>query len=542
MQAIEKKHQELATRLAARDDRFSQLVARMIADEQSGVELHSRSGLSEAEHAELDALRAEAHARFQKEIIDATSRIRGLLTEGDPLRVLSMIRAQNLLAPVGSYYEPTHRGLESNVELVAGLLLTQAPPTQRGETPDEIVTAISDEIGDLNDLLLLRNLSAPTDDGVSMGELRFSGALHWMTVRGTSYAHHGAELAQALYRPFDQRCLKTYGFTVDDVLSVGTVSEEITQLRMDEALLRAVATANAAMANLAAAQPPTGPEAQHEMVQEGARVFANTLARDIVECSTFTSSDLVAAGLETDRVDAVLRELSLPAGGLDAGAYSGVFDRSPLVTHPFFELAGRYMLVVPGTVLRDTVVLLQERLTAAVPNFSARRAKTLDALAVTYLTELLEGSSGYTNLFYDEFELDGLLLFERMALVVEGKASPLSAQAQRGDLTRLARDISRSVEDAWRQGARARDYLLSGQDAVFHDDRGRETLRVPAASIDEVVIVNPTLHHSPATLRNSRASASSGCSPRTNSLGRSSSTIFASSPKRRTTLRSFSTI
>ncbi len=79
-------------------------------------------------------------------------------------------------------------------------------------------------------------------------------------------------------------------------------------------------------------------------------------------------------------------------------------------------------------------------------------------------------------------------------LVVEGKGSKISVQGQRGDPTRLLRDIQNAVEDAWRQGSRARDYLLRAGDTVFTDEHGTEVLRIPSGRVREVIIVNPTLH------------------------------------------------
>jgi hypothetical protein len=122
---------------------------------------------------------------------------------------------------------------------------------------------------------------------------------------------------------------------------------------------------------------------------------------------------------------------------------------------------------VPGKVLRDALELLEDRFMRGVSTFSTVRARTLDRLAVGYLKDLLPGSDGYTNLHYNDTELDGLVIFENLAFVVEGKGSALSVQARRGDVVRLGRDLGRAVEEAWTQGARARDYILGREDAVL---------------------------------------------------------------------------
>ncbi len=167
---------------------------------------------------------------------------------------------------------------------------------------------------------------------------------------------------------------------------------------------------------------------------------------------------------------------------------------NPLRERPFLEHDGAYLLALPAALSRDVDTLMESRLLAARPGFSKQRAATLDRLAIGYLRNLLPGAATHLNLHYEGAELDGLVLFEHTAIVLEGKASQISAAGQRGDLDRLRADVARAVEDAWRQGARARDYLLRAGDSVFTNERGEETLRIPSGQVREVILVNPTLH------------------------------------------------
>lgn len=464
VEAIAMRHKQMSEGFAARGDRFSQLLSKLVRDEYSAgsQSLVSTSGLSDEERAELGSLIEDAHASFCQEMVETTSELRALVAQGDPLYTLAIIQMSNVIGGRGTYYEPTHRGLESKVELVAGLLLTQQRPTEAGPLSDKAMQAIHDKLDRLIELSLLRNLSAPRDEDLVVTELRFTSAMNWMTLRGTSYAHHGTDLATALYRPFDRWCLKRYGFTIDDVVHIGDAAQALLTGRMNSLLRQAQEFAD---------------------LQQGVR-----------EAMSFTADGLIDAGLPQNRVEAVLKEFSLSAGSLGPDDYTGLFDKSPLVEHPFLEFDGRFVLVVPGMVLRDAVVLLEKRFMTGVSTFSKARAKTLDRLAVDYLKALLPGSEGFTNLLYDDAELDGLVIFERTAFVVEGKGSALSVQAQRGDVARLGSDLGCAVEDAWVQGARARGYLRREEDAVFLGERGTEVLRIAAGAVDEIIIVNPTLH------------------------------------------------
>ena len=168
------------------------------------MELRSSSALSEEEREELESLAPAAFDAYREEGEELLSRLRELVAQADPLHVLGVIKAANLLTLHGSYYEPTHRGLESSIELVAGLLITQPPSAER-EPPGARATAARSPLISisLQDVMLLRNFTAPRGDDPTAADLRFTGALHWMSSRGTSYEHHGAELARAIHGPYD---------------------------------------------------------------------------------------------------------------------------------------------------------------------------------------------------------------------------------------------------------------------------------------------------------------------------------------------------
>jgi hypothetical protein len=504
VEAIAAKRADFAQRLQARDDTYAQLVGKGFAHEQVGMDLRSTLALTDDERAELRALAPAALAAYQHEMQEVTDRLRELVAQGHPLHVLSSIVMANLMAPPGAYYEPTHHGFESFVELVGGLLLTQPPPTAREPASAEVLSAIHEQMAALQDLIVLRNLAAQQDEAPETGGLRFSGVLQWTTVRGTSFEHHRADLARAIYGPFDAWCLKRYGFTAEDVLRVGAAADQWSTDRFNELLQEAHAFADRIQATMSDTTLRAALSAE-ELARLDApgmsesvrfRAFTEVISEGISDASAFCVDDLVGDDLPRERVEAVLNELSVSVGGLEASEYRGLFDRSPLVERPFVEFEGRYLLPIPGMVLRDTVGLLENRLVNGGPrSFSTSRAKTLDALAVDYLVALLPSGRGFVNLFYEGTELDGLVIFERTAFVVEGKGTPLSAAAQRGDLERLRRDVERAVEEAWTQGKRARDYIL-GEDApaVFVDDSGTELVRLEPGQIDEVVILNPTIH------------------------------------------------
>jgi hypothetical protein len=483
VEAIEAKHARLAEDLGGRADRFSQLLAKATSDEFSGQYLVTRSGLTAEEHAELAAAAAAAHDGFKVELREALERLRSLLAAGDPFYILAVVQDLNLFTPWGGYYEPTHEGSEAKVELVAGLLATQ-PATSRERPSARAVQAVLDEVDHVLQAVLLFNLTMPRDGDPGVATLKFMSATRWMSVRGSSFAGHGEDLARAVYGPQAAWMLANLGFTIEDVIAVGRAALSLIVERRN-GLGRASADAANAVTG-------TDREARQRALVAAVRTTEDGL-RDAVSLTPEAICG-IDPELVPDRVEAVLRELSVAVGSLPETTYTGLYDENPLRSKPFLELDEGYLLTMPGAMTRDVDRLLEGRLLARNPAFSRQRATTLDELAVEYLGRLLPGAETYTHLFYEGNELDGLVLFGDIAVVIEGKGSGISVPGQRGDTKRLGSDVELAVEDAWRQGARAREYLKRPGDAMFADERGAELVTVPDGRIRKVVIVNPTFH------------------------------------------------
>jgi hypothetical protein len=489
---IEAAHDRVSVALSRRSDRFSQLLSRAARDERHGDVLMTTPGLTRQEHEELARLRPAAHEELGVELGAAIARLRGLLNAGDPFFIVSVVQDANLFVPWGEYYEPTHEGLESRVELVAGLLATQPVAATRDRPTAEAVQAILDEIDHVLLVNFLFNLTKPPSGDATVASLRFANTMRWMSIRGSSSAGHGEDLARELYGSQDVWMAESFGFTIVDVIKVGKAASELHAERRNAVGAAGADAANAELARWTSMSDPQQREAMGRAIMAVIAVTEGGL-RD----TATVSAELICGhdrSLDVGRVRAILSELSATVGSLDPASYRGLFEPNPLRDRPFLEHEGEYLLALAGAMTRDVDTLLESRVLKGRPGFSKQRAKTLDRLAVGYLGRLLPGAATYTNLHYEGTELDGLVLFERTALAVEGKGTGISVQGQRGDVDRLSRDIAAAVDDAWRQGSRARAFLLRAGDSVFTDKRGAELLRIQSGQVRDVIIVNPTLH------------------------------------------------
>jgi len=488
LNALEARHADLSASFARREDRFSRLLSKILQDERSGSYLVTRNALSAEEHAELMSLRPEANVAFRAELNAAIARLRVLLSTGDPLHILATVQNLNMFTPWGAYFEPTHEGSEAKVELVSGLLVTQ-PIAERPERPTpEQMQAIFDELDHIVEVGLLVNLTNDPGDDPDIARLKFGGAMRWMTIRGSSFPEHGRDLALEVFRPHNGWLVGAYGFTIEDVLQVGQIVIRLMARKRNELGRAGEAAGNELMA--------AGFSQRTEAIARGAMAIIATWEAGVRSATTVTAEEVAASkgAPPLDRVQSVLDHLSVEVGSLGADQYRGLFDETPLRIKPFLKFNDDYILTMPGAIGRDSPVLFEDALISGKPSFSQQRAKTLDQLAIRHLSSLLPGATAITNVFYEGNELDGLVLFADVVLIVEGKGSALSVQGQRGDVRRLKRDIEDAVEDAWKQGARARDYILRQGDSVFADQTGKEVIRIPSGAVSAAFVVNPTLH------------------------------------------------
>lgn len=486
--AIFLRQAENVKALRSRPERFAQLLAKGTDSRRTGVGIHMASGLSRRDHEELIKVAPEQASKYVEEIQRAVARLRALIATVDPIALLARVFGLNLLQAAGEYFEPEADGSEAKVELVAGIILTQPPSSTTDNPPDPHSVQ---EILDTLDELFLVSMLATLAQGIASGDpeeadLQVKGRLYRLSVRGDAYVQHSEDLARRIFSPISGAMRDKIGFTIEDVI---IVAHEAANL-MDERVNRYRSTLSKRFVQLG--ESPT------ELAVRG---WLEEMNDGWTEASSFELIELIARlnDEERDRAAAVIAHLSAEPGSYEALTFRGPLDWNPICAKPFVVSRGRCILPIPGLLLRELATILEDVCLEAFNKFDQHRATVLDESAVEFMVSTLPDAHSYTSLYYalddggERFELDGLIILDDIAIVVEGKGGGLSPQARRGDIRRLKSDIARNVEEAWRQGARARRYLLDGE-ARFEDQSGVVILTVPTGRIKKVFIVNPTLH------------------------------------------------
>lgn len=506
-EAILAKHEEIKSRLGERDDPLAALLSRATETGSVGSDGFIQGVLTEDEHEELKRLLRDAEARYPAELRARVDELRQLLEQLHPLAVLARFTATNVIGFWGEYYEPTAPGSEAKIEFVAGIIAAANPPPSSPDPPDagdiQKVMDLVDEIFDTSTLLNLAREASKTDSPDA--EVRYASRAQWLHIRGPAYPQHAEDLAHAVFDRYSDRMRAALGFHLDDLIQVERAATALMEERFNAVLAVAMSQAGEVVASVKRAAEededledlPSDEELEKWAVVQ---VWDDALTRAL----TFDLDELLeyAQQAEGEVVQATLDRFSLEVGSLTPEQYSSPLDHNPLSERPFVKWNGRYLLPVPGMIARDYVSLLEKDLLGSDTNFSRWRATAVDDLAIGYVASSLPGSEKFEHVYYPVVEdgeekwpeVDGLVFFDRIAIVIEGKSTPLSSPALRGDVRRARSDLRRAIADASKQAERAADYLRRTDPAVFYDDQHREIARVGTAEIEKIHLVLPTLH------------------------------------------------
>lgn len=456
--------------------------------------------------SELRELATEAVPYFRERVVDGVAALRDIAGKVDPLALVMHCSLTHLASP-GDYYEPTHEGLESKVDFIAGIagtiehaegaeLSKDAGLLQRG------LNGIEDIFGDEEMLILAEAIAASEGDGMEAASVRYQARLYQLAIRGTSYERFARELAVSAYGMFDAEMEQHLGFTTREALAVGDAAHEWYETFGGRGDFPDVSAAVDDYVEEVREQHGGVPTPAHEAYLrkqlEALHGFAALAYR-----TTFEPEDLIAhCGLPVERVGAVLEHLSFGPGDVAAEAFCHPLQESPVHRRPFLAWQGRFCLPVPGTLQREIHKLLLPICHAELPQtFAKRFSAKIEDLSLDHLCSMLPGAERHTNLkfTYEEDgeerigELDGLIILGRTAFFVETKAKRRKGEWKSHDLQHIRKDLKSIIEEALTQAARAVAHVTDAGGEFTFDGRA-DTVTVPSDDIDRIFIVAPSFY------------------------------------------------
>lgn len=475
------------------------------------------------QQSELERSLWEGRPFVLEKLETATRELCEIINRYDSLEVVSNLFLRNCVHNPNKYREFSSELRPHFVEHAAILELknpkfreyTEMPKPVDGEDLDR-AQALLEEIFEGTAWYYVGEGADPDRSGrTRLGELRFLTLLHGMVVRSPAYTQHWQTVLTELFECFAANLwLKgSRGYGFQQALKFAGAVEKIITTRLNmrfEQARDAVRDFEVEFPNYKRNRnrvDGTEKNPFYEQLCEMPTKSANEQFKFAIASWICFALPLVlsfppkvlAESVQDDEkaAAAFLEDFSLQFGSTPADyvlpSPANALHERPLIAH-----GGTYLCPAPHLLEWALKPRLEQLLdgSPAWESYNRHRANFLIQKGVSCFLEILPTSKAYTNLFYklaggEEAELDALILFDRYAFLIEGKAGAFGA-AKRGGKPRLVKQLNQLVGDPAAQAKRAFEYLASTDDPVFRLTSG-ESVRFDKTIHSEVVEVTLTL-------------------------------------------------
>ena len=416
------------------------------------------------------------------------------------------------------YKESETKHLDIELEYATWLLLQLSGPVGGSEwIGGQQLKALVDDLHDLVQTVLLYNGVRDSKTSGTLDGLARKTRIHEIAVRSPGYQHHLIELLRSLFGPFESDLAATCGFTANEAIAasqairdhvneaiMSPVNEGRRQRRLLPSILKKGTTDDLMaigipedVSRVLFALPQKNREERAIAYLVG-KVWNSFHSAMIVDGPTIASR----AGIDPGSASAFLDAFSLPFGQMRiADNWPSRYE--PQYLAPLIRLdEGAYFAHLNSALPWSVRPNLERKLREAGlwQSYEKHRSDTVEAEALRLLTAILVGSRSYGNLQYAmpdahgdlvQYEVDGLILYDEVLVVVEAKGGSISAAARRGAPS-LEEDLKEILGRAHEQAARATKYLRSTDEAVFRTADGEE-LVLRLSDFSRVIEVAVTL-------------------------------------------------
>ena len=413
-------------------------------------------------------------------------------------------------------YEIEHLGIE--LEYASWLALQLPKPISGSQWIDgpDLKALVDDLHGLVRNVMLYHTVRA-NKATEPLDRLMRKTRINEIAVRNPGYHHHLIELLGTLFQPFDSELREVCGFTVNEAISAcrgirDYVNESVMEsiedgrkrCRLLPSILRTAKARDLERIGL--------PDDAITYILQLPREQRDKRAVDCLVLLTWNNlhtAMTVNVPAITDRADishdsasAFLETFSLPFGQKRvADNWPSRYESQSMA--PLLKIdQNNYLAHLGGGLLWAVKSSIERSLKDSCywKRYERHRSEIVEREALRLLTKILSGGRSFRNLNYttiDEhghqcrYEVDGLILYDEVLVVLEAKGGSISAAARRGAPS-LEEDLKEVLGKAHQQGIRVTKYLESRDTATFRTSEGEE-LSLRLCDFARVVQVTVTL-------------------------------------------------
>ncbi|HAF08831.1 MAG TPA: hypothetical protein DCK98_01960 [Chloroflexi bacterium] len=389
------------------------------------------------------------------------------------------------------------------VEYATWLATRLGAPVHGERISDERYSELAKLLSEMLELTVTMYQAAHITKGAAQpsveDQIVVTSQMHTLTVRNPGFAVFAYELMESLFRPVDADLRHMVGFDVDALLKVWRHIEQHVTDRLNDALdeartqareLKTLVDTGSLDEQYRPLLPPKYRRLKPQRLRAMIAAFLEWTERKEVfvraeELLGVTPKWLAdGIGLDSAVCKRILDQFALPFGhpavADDLMSRYEELEARPLV--PLSQdryLAHLFHLWMWGA--RENLEAALKTDPVAWARYEPARAEFVESRSIELLAKMLPGAHVERQLRYPYTradgtpaigELDGLIVYGGVLLLVEAKGGPVKAAAKRGATKSLRQDLTDVIGDAYGQAVRARDHIQASDRASFTRNDG----------------------------------------------------------------------
>lgn len=493
--------------------------------ERRGRVIRWTSTLDSDGHAEMRKALGDGVRDLEAQMTDDVEALYGILHRYRPQDVIAAIwfRTAPKGDAAGSNPNNSDGGSLAYVEYVAMLYLCDPGGGTEFVVPPDVVEDIYRRVESLFASEVWHLISRAASRGTTQGKdakwvLWFRTLMNSLFVRYPGHFDHMKEMLLGIESELPCDLSGTLGWSIADAVAVGDAIITLVDQRMNERLerggrefeqlyLRAWPLGRGRLARSVKRIWPPHRRSGNARYLYGLTAWTAFLMQDV---TLFTVDELAAVAMvDRQRVGSLLGDAALKLGECTEHHLRYPSPTPPLLIRPCIEVGSEsYLVPVPTSFSWAIRALVEERLKTPTPDgtpsvwsaYERARARFTERQTVLQFARAFPHAGAFHSLKYSwerdgeivQGELDGLIIADDTALIVEVKAGTLSPGARRGAPDSLREELEDLIGEAHSQALKAHEFMRSAPVVEFEPAEGG-VLGVKSGELNNFVLVTVNL-------------------------------------------------
>lgn len=405
------------------------------------------------------------YKQLQDKISNNINKLLNILELYDPFKILTYFSFRNLTLN-------DEDNTEVHVEYLLSLILGKSKLGFSNTPSEKILHKIDAQVKEIFSSINVHFMSEAKINNIDFkkNEIRFKSLINFIFRRGYSYQTHKFELAEDLFKTYENFFENQYGIKVSDIIE--SIKNIMTQI---ETKLNRNMDCTIEF---------------DKLLDEFENLFVIDISLldfkeflDLFSCTFGDNNDFITFK-------------KTPAWPT---------NNSIIYKYPIIKYEEKYYCFLPHIFVRNLIEILEflikQKSLNVFQTYQKHRHHILLKKSLKYFSNIFPNAKLYRNLYYNinkkdqkRAETDGILIYDNNIFVIEAKAASLSLSARRGSIKRIKRDVTKIIDEAYQQAKRTKKYILSDNEPIFRNKNGEKKLIIKnSKKYENIFLINTTL-------------------------------------------------